>query len=109
MPLHADDKHKSNEIRQAINLMDNLNVLTDANITAANTVDGLVSAVETAVDAATNHAEIAPMKPGFVRALRQAEALGIISDAILADMETVAALKALFEGSNASNASTFLP
>lgn len=112
MARHADQINLSKLAGAAFREMKELGVLTDTNVGSANTVDLLKSNITTAVQAATNHGEIEPMLPGFLRAVDTAYAIGDISDAILAPLTTVDGLiattaDALVTGSVAR--SNFLP
>ena len=114
MPRHADQNNLSKKAGAAFRQMKELGVLTNTVVAASDTVALLSSNIQAQVVALTNHGEIEPMLPGFLRAVETAAAIGDISDSILNPLTTVDQLIACTADSLESapanqNRSNFLP
>lgn len=87
-----------NLIRSAIRiyrLLGNLGVLTTSNITAADTVNGLMSAIKTGM--ATQHESYKEFGRMGIEATKYMVNLGVLSDAAILSLTTVASLITVLE------------
>jgi len=110
MPLvHADIEPVNRTFGEVMREMKELGVLSDANVVAADTVALLRSTLNTNLSAATQHGEYKPIIAGVLRCVDIAKETGVISDALLAPLTTVAGLIALSPSTNSSNRNMFLP
>lgn len=110
MPRHADQTELSKNIGREIRRAQEIGWITDAGVTAANTVDGLKTAVSTAAAADTTHGETAPIANSVLRSIDQGREIGDFSDAAILNLTTVDALVALTAlGADKHRGSGFMP
>lgn len=97
--LHADQLNLDSRIGNTMTEAGISAFLTDTTVAAANTVDGLVAAV----NAASVHADKQPMRARIVQAIRYGAADGSFTDALIAPLTTIAGLVALTQAGASAN------
>jgi hypothetical protein len=91
MALHSDQLEMSVDIGSSLQFAVNESLLTNTNVAAADTNQGL----QDAVTAATCAADVAPSKPRIIRAIQMGSYDGTLSDANILSLTTTAGLLAL--------------
>lgn len=97
--LHADETAFSFRIGGTLRRSGDFGLLTDATVAAANTVTGLISAV----DAAVVHADVKPATVGVDRSILYGSYSQELTDALIGPLTTVVGLVALTAAGNSSN------
>lgn len=97
MSLHADQIRLSEMIGFNLREAGEVGLLTDAGVAAADTVDGLRTAVRTTGPV---HAEYEPYRERIVRGINYGAESSELTNALIAPLTTVVGLVALTEGAN---------
>lgn len=96
MALHAGiDQYRVRSAISCLNSLNKLGVLTDAAVAAANTVPGLKTTVQDAINNRTIHIEHVTLARAGLEAIHEMANYGLFTDALIAPLTTYAGLLAL--------------
>jgi len=101
MPLHAGiDQYRVRSAIQTFNTLNLLGVLSDTAIAAANTVEGVRTAIANGINNHTIHLEHVTLARTGSEAVTEMFNYGLLTDAGIVGLTTYAGFKALLTGSN---------